>query len=73
MFLYKTFRKIIKRNCITTRNVLFVVVDNVIVPNLYNVYAQSNINWPDVDCQSRTLLMHGVPVMALSLLLQHMT
>ena len=43
----------------------------VIVPNLYNLYAQSNINWPYVDCQIRAVLMHGVPVMALTATATH--
>ena len=36
-----------------------------------HVYAQSNINCPDVDCQIRALLMHGVPVMALTATATH--
>ena len=50
---------------------LFVVVDNVIVRNLCIVYAQSNINCPDVVCQICALLMHGVPVMVLTATATH--
>ena len=54
--------------CIRDR---FVVVDNAIDPYLCNVYTQSKIKCPDVDCQICALLMHGVPVMVLAATVTH--